>query len=776
MTLKLAVFAAVALGLVLPPWVTASPISTPETLDAASASKFFDEFFADPTWGVAGAAVAVADARGPVLVKGYGIANAETGAKVNPDSTLFQLGQVTKTFTAAAVLHALHSKHILRLEEDVDISLQGSTRILRGAPRRQEGYPDEVLNFAHLLTEASGIEEKVTGSMSWKSEDALNLTHTLQIFPRRVKSPNVVYMPSDHTYALLGQLVENAASTPFASYVRKNLLEPLSMTQTTVAPHDPTDPLHNRLADLAFPHTRDATGKFSKSRLAWPTVYPASGAWSTAKDMAAWLGFHLSHGSGIIPKDLHARMVKTAVKNNPKLRAGATMGFSSFELENGVKVFTRLGTVEGSQGFLALVPERDFGVWVGMNSGSESVKNALLRRFLARFVLPTIGTQVPAPKASPEFDPAPFVGLYNILPRSQNSYEEIFKLDCQARVSDSGKGTLIVTGNKDVLGKVGKLELVPIEGSPDVFRVVPEVWGEEAKDFFLRGDPIAAIVTIEIENSAPLQHIAFDFEGNPGHIYEQARYWYEDWTNVVIPLTLFITPFSTILAVIWVYEVILWIPTIPTYPQKARDWWYGTDEDEAASNKKTDGDKKKDDDGSEEEVEEVKGADGQVIRRRRKTRKDKQADERKAQKAKEEEEAAKAAKAAAKRKAAEEPPMVDPIDGENLPNYAKHASVAHALVFLPLCYLYAAGGLRYFALEVGQPMNPFSHRLLLVAPTLAQLMNIPFGVSIFMGVAYWAEQKSKTPSGQWWKQGFMIALFGLYAVLGFVLMVIESYW
>ena len=39
-----------------------------------------------------------------VFAKGFGLANVETQAPVTPD-TLFQIGSVTKTFTAAARAH-----------------------------------------------------------------------------------------------------------------------------------------------------------------------------------------------------------------------------------------------------------------------------------------------------------------------------------------------------------------------------------------------------------------------------------------------------------------------------------------------------------------------------------------------------------------------------------------------------------------------------------------------------------------------------------------------
>src|SRR5262245_59748374 len=55
--------------------------------------------------GVPGVALAIVSQDKVVYLKGFGLANAETREPVTPD-TLFQVGSVTKMFTAAAALDA----------------------------------------------------------------------------------------------------------------------------------------------------------------------------------------------------------------------------------------------------------------------------------------------------------------------------------------------------------------------------------------------------------------------------------------------------------------------------------------------------------------------------------------------------------------------------------------------------------------------------------------------------------------------------------------------
>src|SRR5687767_8678171 len=67
--------------------------------------------------GIPGAAVAVVKDGRIVFVKGFGLANAETGEPMTPDR-LFRLGSTTKMFTAAALV-ALADKGAVDLRKPI---------------------------------------------------------------------------------------------------------------------------------------------------------------------------------------------------------------------------------------------------------------------------------------------------------------------------------------------------------------------------------------------------------------------------------------------------------------------------------------------------------------------------------------------------------------------------------------------------------------------------------------------------------------------------------
>ena len=81
--------------------------------------------------GIPGAAVAVVVGDTVVWSRGFGVANVETGAPVTPD-TLFQIGPVTKSFTAAALLIAA-SQGAIALDKPVATYVSGLTPCV-GAP------------------------------------------------------------------------------------------------------------------------------------------------------------------------------------------------------------------------------------------------------------------------------------------------------------------------------------------------------------------------------------------------------------------------------------------------------------------------------------------------------------------------------------------------------------------------------------------------------------------------------------------------------------------
>ncbi len=151
-----------------------------------------------------------------LLVKGYGLAERETQRANTPD-TLFDIGSLTKQFTATA---------ILRLEQEGQLST-GDTL----AKFFKEAPPDKAkVQLQHLLTHTSGLPRGIA-SVGSELQDRAALVRTLLAAPLESK-PGTNFSYSNLGYDLLGVIVELAAGVPYEDYLREKLFAPAHMSST----------------------------------------------------------------------------------------------------------------------------------------------------------------------------------------------------------------------------------------------------------------------------------------------------------------------------------------------------------------------------------------------------------------------------------------------------------------------------------------------------------------------------------------------------------------
>jgi CubicO group peptidase (beta-lactamase class C family) len=248
--------------------------------------------------GAPGAAVAVVAGDKVVWTKGIGVANVETGALVTPD-TLFQIGSVTKTFTAAALLSA-SAQGIVALDRPVSTYVTGLTPCV-GAPTLTQllshtgGVIDEPDEYG-----PQGEEGLASYARTWTSEYCL-------------LPPGRAFSYSNSGFALAGLALQEAEKKPFADVMRARVLDPLGMARTTFRPTEAmTWP-------LAVGHRRDKEGKFTVVRpLANDArLWPAGTLYSSANEMARLLVALVNDGRvdgrQALPAGLVANLTRAAV-------------------------------------------------------------------------------------------------------------------------------------------------------------------------------------------------------------------------------------------------------------------------------------------------------------------------------------------------------------------------------------------------------------------------------------------------------------------------------
>ncbi len=192
------------------------------------------------------------------------------------EHTTFEIGSLTKTFTAALFADALKRREVRAGDTlgDIFAELRGSATgslTLEQLAEQQTGFPQAAdrVRPQHLLLAALRLDPYV-------DELPQVLAHAADTQP----DPGH-YAYSNLGVALLGQALAKKAGTSYPQLVQQRLLDPLQMTETSVP---------ERHSDLpaGSPHGYTASGLPAG---AWTlgALAPAGSIRSTAHDMAIWM-------------------------------------------------------------------------------------------------------------------------------------------------------------------------------------------------------------------------------------------------------------------------------------------------------------------------------------------------------------------------------------------------------------------------------------------------------------------------------------------------------
>ena len=228
------------------------------------------------TDGFAGVALL---ARGDSVLLRRGVGLADRAAEVPwTPSTVFDVGSITKSFTAAAVL---------RLDERGRLSV--SDRLADHLP----GVPPDkrTVTLHHLLTHSAGFPDVLGGE--YRVEDDYEPVGREAYVARALAEPlefrpGAGYQYSNVGYSLLAAVVERETGRSYGAFLRDSLLLPAGLTRTGyVGPPWPAD-------SLAHGYTERGEDWGSPLDHAWAADGPYwalrgnGGLLSTADDLLRW--------------------------------------------------------------------------------------------------------------------------------------------------------------------------------------------------------------------------------------------------------------------------------------------------------------------------------------------------------------------------------------------------------------------------------------------------------------------------------------------------------
>jgi len=307
---------------------------------------------------VAGASVVVARQGQMILAESFGQADLELDVPMPADAS-FEIGSVTKQFTAAAVL-LLAERGKLAIDEDL-------TKYLPDYPTHNQR-----ITIRHLLTHTSGIkgytELPEFGDLMplRKSPETL-----LKLFADKpldfAPGENLVY--NNSAYFLLGLIIEKVSGQSYADFVKTNLFDKVGMPGSYYCSERAIRRHHAHGYDT-FANALVLKGAISH---VWP--FAAGSLCSTAADLTAWTS--ALHGGRVLSADSYRAMTTPATLNDgTKTRYG--FGVSLVDIR-GRRAISHGGGINGFLSEVEYYPDSGLSIVVLLNTAGPAGPGDLAR-------------------------------------------------------------------------------------------------------------------------------------------------------------------------------------------------------------------------------------------------------------------------------------------------------------------------------------------------------------------------------------------------------------
>lgn len=466
------------------------PVPTPHVLEKADLEAFFDGLvpLQMERSDVAGAAVLVMKDGQTLLKKGYGYADWKKKTPVDPDTAMFRLASISKTFTWVSVMQ-LAEQGKLDIDADVNTYLDFKIAPAFGKP----------ISLRNLMTHTGGFEEVLHNILITDPTRANSLRDFL-IYnqPHRIYPPGEIPAYSNYGVGLAGYVVQRVSGEPFEQYVANHIFTPLGMKHSSF-----NEPLTALLAPFASDGYRNDTEKPAIGFEIFQPA-PAGGVSSTAGDMGRYATALLNggelDGQRILKTETRDLMWTKQFDASPELPP-ICMGFYE-TWRNNLHFIGHDGDLIAFHSMFLMEPKQKLVLFVSYNSAGSAQKNRaeLLDGFADRYY--------PAYTA-PLFQNTPAAQLKDIAGSYQSS-----------RRADSTK---LALGNpfSQTVAKVDKDGVLTLDSAKDL-RGHTRKWKPIGQDLWQAEGDQARIFAIR-DSSGKITRLAVNFAG----IQEQRVPWYE---------------------------------------------------------------------------------------------------------------------------------------------------------------------------------------------------------------------------------------------------------
>ncbi len=318
---------------------------------------------------ITGLSIALVDGQDIVWKDGFGYADKETATKATAN-TIYEIGSVSKTITATAVMHAQDNGLL-----DIDHPLmQYMPQFSILPPLGFNPEPENPITVRTMLTHHSGIPGNfLNGDLTFNPRTDYNawlldyLRDDYACFP-----PNFIYAYSNSAYCILADVVAAASGQSWEQYT-DSMFETMGMDHTSYYLHKP------------FLKKNRARGYFNGEPLEYfyNSHVGAGSVLSNATDMAKYIkminGQGQGEGNSVLKPETLAEMFTPQDLDIPLdtvkwSRQGLGWGLSDPELEYTGRVCGHDGATVGFCSHLEILLDQQLGVVLLTNSDQ---KNAL---------------------------------------------------------------------------------------------------------------------------------------------------------------------------------------------------------------------------------------------------------------------------------------------------------------------------------------------------------------------------------------------------------------
>ncbi len=322
--------------------IICSATGTPVLSDTQFAQ--FDDYLSEITqaYHIPGMAFFITDPEKTLFSRTYG--------QCNSMEQQFFIGSMSKSYTALCIMQ-LVEKGLISLDKDISAYLP------------EYKFPKEITILA-LLNHTSGFD-----------------TH-MKFTDVSITNSYGKYEYANINYDLLGKIIEKVSGLSYEDYVRKNIFEPLGMSDSIANAQKLKD------SSKLLTGNRNYFGFFKQGKADYPTEKswfhePAGYIASTPQDHAKYLRMYLNGGYTdkavqIIKKEtIDSMWYENVSQGLTEFEAFYGKGWNYMEYED-LKIVFHGGQVENGITYMFILPEKKLAVCFMVNANDEFVMNSLM--------------------------------------------------------------------------------------------------------------------------------------------------------------------------------------------------------------------------------------------------------------------------------------------------------------------------------------------------------------------------------------------------------------